>query len=60
MASRANAAGMMSFYLYVVTHEEMRRQLLAKNAQIYAAMAPTSTRPNCPWLRANWCACCTP
>ena len=37
-SSRAKAAGMMSFYLYVVTHEEMRRQLLAKNAQIYAAM----------------------
>lgn len=37
-ANRARAAGMISFYLYVVTHEEMRLRLAAKNAEIYAAM----------------------
>ncbi|HEY0435808.1 MAG TPA: TetR/AcrR family transcriptional regulator [Phenylobacterium sp.] len=35
---RAQAAGVLSFQLYAVTHEALRLELLARNAQIYARM----------------------
>jgi len=35
---RIQAAGVLSFQLYALTHEAMRRELAARNAQVYAAM----------------------
>lgn len=32
---RANAAGALSFYIYALTHEEMRARMVTANAQIY-------------------------
>ncbi|THD81634.1 MAG: TetR/AcrR family transcriptional regulator [Phenylobacterium sp.] len=39
-ARRSQAAGMLSFMLYAVTHEPIRRQLAARNAEVYARMEP--------------------
>jgi AcrR family transcriptional regulator len=35
---RAQAAGALSFMLYAATHEDVRRELSARNAEIYARM----------------------
>jgi AcrR family transcriptional regulator len=35
---RAHAAGALSFMLYAATHEDIRRELSARNAEVYARM----------------------